>query len=474
MSIRLRITLLYSAILALTLAAFSVLLYVTVSQSTRGFVEDALIEETQRLIDAKEFRIDKIVLPASRFAGPETYVQTLTMNGDVTDRTANLGTVVLPLSSEGLQAVQGGQAWLETVKIENERLLIHSKPVESGGRLIGVVQVARSLAEQDRTLNTLRTILIIAGGAVLLAAFGGGWLLAGAALRPINRITQTAEAIGTDRDFDRRVTYSGPRDELGRLATTFNTMLSELQAAYRQVQQALQSQRRFVADASHELRTPLTTIRGNLALLEREPPISPEDRVAVLADIADECERLIRLVNDLLVLARADAGQSLHTEPVAIRPIVEEVCRQVSLLAPDRTIECHISDGAVANGNRDAIKQVLLILMDNALKYTPADGRISVETAVSNGRVSVSVSDTGPGIDPSVLPHIFERFYRGDYARSGTGTGLGLSIAKVLVEAQHGTLSAESRVAQGSRFTIELARASESAKTEDGNGAQPT
>ena len=154
-------------------------------------------------------------------------------------------------------------------------------------------------------------------------AFGVGWWLAGTALRPIKRITRTAQEIGAAQDFGRRVSYDGPPDEVGRLASTFNTMLSSLQAAYH-------TQRRFVADASHELRTPLTSIRGNLGLLKREPPIAETDRVAVIDDLVSESERLSRLVADLLTLARSDTGRPLRQEPVPLGPLVGDVIRRLA------------------------------------------------------------------------------------------------------------------------------------------------
>ncbi len=459
MSIRLRLTLLYSAILALTLIAFSVALYFTASRVTLGAVEQTLADEAKRLIASKDFQLDHISYRAYRVADPQTYIQTVRADGDVADRTANLGEYVLPLSDKGWQTCKKGEAWTEIAPTENGRLLIYSKPVWAEGQVNGVVQMARSLVEYDQSLENLRNIL--AGGSLVatLTTFGLGWVLAGAALRPINRITQTAQAIGTERDFDRRVNYSGPDDEVGRLTTTFNAMLTELQSAYRQVEQALHAQRRFVADASHELRTPLTTIRGNLGLLEREPAISPEDRLAAINDTVEECDRLIRLINNLLVLARADSGFVLRIEAVDLKPFVDDVCRQTKLLASERTIRCDNAFEAAALADRDALKQVLLILLDNALKYTPPQGTITIATAVTEGQVTIQVRDTGPGIPSSTLPHIFERFYRVETARTSPGAGLGLAIAKELVEAQGGTLSVESQAGRGSQFTVTLPRA---------------
>jgi signal transduction histidine kinase len=457
MSIRLRLTLLYTAILAVTLLGLSVALYVTVSQVTLGAIEDALADDAQRLATSRNFDLAHIDYQAKKFAAPETYIQTLRLDGSVVDRTPNLGEYVLSISERGLRACRDGQPWTEVADTEAGRLLVVSKPVAPYGQpAAGIVQVARSLAEPDQSLATLRNILFAGGAVVTIAVFGVAWVMSGAALRPIHRITDTARAIGDERNFDRRVDYAGPPDEIGRLATTFNAMLTELQAAYRQAEQALQAQRRLAADASHELRTPLTTIRGNLGLLRRDPPIDAVDREAVIHDMIDETNRLIRLVNDLLVLARADAGRPLRSEPVPIQPLVEDICRQAKLLGPGRAIECDNELNSAAIGDRDALKQVLLILLDNALKHTLPGGTIALATSMRKGRVSLSIHDTGPGIAPDALPHIFERFYRSDASRAGAGAGLGLAIAKELIEAQGGTISVESQVGQGSVFTVTL------------------
>lgn len=468
MSIRLRLTLLYSTILAVTLIGLSAALYLTVARTTVTALSERLADQARTLLAAREFRFDRIILPASRFTPSETVVQTRRLDGTLDQRTPNLAdaSIELPLSAAGLQAIHNGEDWSETQAIGGEPWLIYSRLVTIRDQPIGILQLARSLEGQRQLLRTLRNSLVAGGSIVIVVAFGIGWMLAGTALRPINRITQTARLIGAEHDFDRRVDYSGPQDEVGGLATTFNTMLAELQVAYRQVEQALQTQRRFVADASHELRTPLTTIRGNLGLLQRVPPISADDHEAVLADMSDETDRLIRLVNDLLVLARADAGRSWRCEALSIKPIVEDVCRQAKLLDPGRRIDCDAL-AAAGTGNRDALKQVLLILLDNALKWTPPDGSITLSTSVRDGQVAVRVRDTGPGIAPEALPHIFERFYRGDTSRTGAGAGLGLAIAKTLMEAQHGTIAVESTVGHGSVFTISLPAATLPAEAED-------
>ena len=230
-------------------------------------------------------------------------------------------------------------------------------------------------------------------------------------------------------------------------------MLARLQNAYQRVSHALGMQRDFVADVSHELRTPLTTIRGNLALLGRDPPMPDEERAEVLNDLVEESDRLIRLVNDLLILARADTGPSLKQEAISIRAVVTDACRQARQLDPQREI-VEVVEDVTAQGDRDTLKQILLILLDNALKHSP--GSITVTAEAVEGQVQISVRDHGPGISPNALPHVFDRFYRGDVDPSVPGFGLGLPIAKALVEGQGGTITIESQLGNGSTVRVRL------------------
>jgi signal transduction histidine kinase len=480
MSIRLRLTLLYSVILALTLVGFSAALYFAQSQVTFDAITTTLERQAQALANS-ERRMPRRPegqppAPPSSSSSlmnlPGRWTQTRNPEGVVLGRSADLGDTSLPLSDAGLRAVQSEQSWVETAQVQDEPLLIYSQPVMIQGRLMQIVQVAASIEERAQSLATLRMILIVGSTLVILAAFAVGWILAGAALRPIHRITHTAQAIGAERNFSHRVQHVGPNDEVGQLAITFNTMLSELESAYRQVEQALQAQRRFVADASHELRTPLTTVRGNIELLRHEPPIDARERADVLADTKDEVERLIRLVNQLLVLARVDAGRPLRRAPLPIKPLLEDVCRQGKLLAPKRTILAGQGPDVSVLGDRDSLKQVLLILLDNALVHTPPSATVSITAAIIDHQVKISIRDTGPGIPANLLPHIFERFWRGDASRTGGGTGLGLSIARELVQAQEGTLQVTSQIGRGSVFTVTLPQAN--GEPEDAPSSSPS
>jgi signal transduction histidine kinase len=356
--------------------------------------------------------------------------------------------------------VRAGHTWDEIVHLEDERLLVYSSPVQTRDTILGFVQLARSLADRDRSLRALGTALSVGSALITLAAFGIGWVLSGFTLRPIERITQSAREIGAERDLSRRVPYQGPNDEVGQLAATLNDMLGELEDAHQQLENALVLQRSFVADVSHELRTPLTTLHGNLALLGRRPPLPDVEQQDILADLVGESERLIRLVADLLALARAEAGSLLQIEHVPLPGLVEEVCRQARLLDPERTLVCSDLEPQTVLADPGALRQVLLTLLDNAILHGEGAVSVSAHRNPRDSQVSICVHDEGPGIAPEVLARLFERFYRGETDHHKPGLGLGLPIAKALVESQSGTLSVESAEGAGSTFTISLPAAS--------------
>ncbi|HVA24660.1 MAG TPA: HAMP domain-containing sensor histidine kinase, partial [Chloroflexota bacterium] len=214
----------------------------------------------------------------------------------------------------------------------------------------------------------------------------------------------------------------------------------------------------FVADASHELRTPLTTIRGNIGLLARAPSVSTQDRREALEDMSSEAERMSRLVSNLLVLARADAGLHIAKQPVHVEDIMQEVYRQSRVLSNGVALRLDDPQSAEVEGSPDYLKQLLVILMENAIKNTPSGGEVRLADLIENGFVRLTVSDTGKGIPPDALPHIFERFYQADKSRTGGGTGLGLAIAKWIAEEHGGRIEAQSRLGAGSTFTVWLPR----------------
>jgi signal transduction histidine kinase len=289
----------------------------------------------------------------------------------------------------------------------------------------------------------------------LLAAWGGSWVVAGRGLRPLERVAATAAEIGRSRDFSRRLVQPRRADEVAVLARSFNWMLQQLQDAYGQLALALEAQRRFVADASHELRTPLTTIQGSAGLLAYGPELPPDERTAAARDIAGESERMGRLVNQLLTLARADSGVHLELAPLDLQPLVADVARQASKAHPERTILVETGSACML-GDADSMRQLLWVLIDNACRHSRPGEPISIRLWTEPGWARIEVADGGPGIAVEDLDRIFERFVRTDPARSGGGAGLGLAIARWLVAEQRGRILARNNGQGGASFHLDF------------------
>ncbi|MBI2320723.1 MAG: HAMP domain-containing protein [Chloroflexi bacterium] len=313
------------------------------------------------------------------------------------------------------------------------------------------VMATSPLDALDASIERFRLLIVLftlVGAALTLIA---GLLLASGALRPVATLTGTAGTIARSRDFKRRVPVADRRDELGRLALTFNEMLDSLEQAYR-------AQQRFVADASHELRAPLTAMQANVELLERQPDMPPAERQEAVREIGREARRLARLVADLLALARADAGLPIRRQRVELDRMLLEALAEARHLARGQRIEIEHLELALVEGDPDRLKQLFLIVLDNALKYTPPSGTVTLGLRRYDATAEVTVRDTGIGIAPEHLPHVFERFYRADPARARDpgGTGLGLPIARWIVEQHHGEISLSSAPGRGTTAVVRL------------------
>jgi signal transduction histidine kinase len=448
--------LLLGAVVVVVLALSGGAFYLAAAHVSRQAVERSLASDARRLAGSDEF-LQRISNTArSEYARTERYARTcfrivsiihdLTVPGEFQQG--------LPLSPEGLQALKQGKPWSEVTQVADVPVMVYNEPVAVNRRLIGVAQVAQPVAQYEQLLGNLRNAFTLGGGALLVIVLGALWCVVGITLRPLARIVQAVSALAARPDLTCRVEQPHANHEVGRLARTLNAMLSTLQGAHQQLEHNLEAQRHFVADASHELRTPLTTIRGNLGLLRREDSIDPQERQEILHDAIEESERMARLIDELLLVARTDTGRMLRHEPVALAPLIEDVCRKVAVIAPDRHLAHGVGPDVIALGDAEAIKQVLLILLDNAFKFTTPDGHIGVTATLEDRHVLVQVRDDGAGIDAASLPHVFDRFYRAEL--STPGNGLGLSIARRLVEAQGGTISVASRRGFGSVFTILL------------------
>jgi two-component system, OmpR family, sensor kinase len=472
-TVRTRLTLWYTMLLTVFVAGFALVVYVTVDRQLAGELDHAIelraIEVAQDFASAWSAQNPGVDEPlrvptGSALTDQPHFVQVVGRSGNILYSSPNLNRR-LPISNETQEILLDGQVTHDVLTLSNDRrLVLYGTPLMLDDEVFGVVLVAAPLWPLEQMLARLRFMLVVAVlGSVFLAG-GVGWWLASAAMRPVDRITAVAQAIGRSGDLSGRVPEPRRRDELGRLSTAFNELLARLDLA-------MQQQRRFLDDASHELRTPLTTIRASASALLRSgtsptstappaywtpDPVPTDGGTEDVRAIARESERMGRLVTDLLALARADAGQQLACRPLMLDALLVDVYQQARLQAgPVRLTIGDLTQVEVV-GDVDRLKQLLFNLVDNASRYTPPGGTVTLSLVEQDGMAALSVRDTGPGIAPDDLPRIFERFYRADDARSreAGGTGLGLAIRRVIAEAHGGRIEVESTLGQGSTFTV--------------------
>ena len=347
----------------------------------------------------------------------------------------------LPLSPKAREKAFKGLSTFETVEgLSPYPVRVLTLPVVEGGQVVRIMQVGMSL---EVSSNTRRRFLLTMAAVFpigLLLAGGGGWLLARRALRPVDRMAETARRISAEH-LAARLEDTGAKDELSRLAQTLNEMLERLDTSFRQIRQ-------FSADASHELQTPLTILKGEIEVALRQPR-SAEEYQAVLKSALEEIDRVTRLVEGLLLLARADAGVlRMDLRPVDLAQLVEDVYAQAKILADSRGVALFLGamEPLSVQGDYDRLRRVLLNLVDNGIKYTPSGGRVTLSLRRDGDWVSFRVADSGIGLSPEDREKIFERFYRSAEARSRDegGAGLGLCIARSIVEAHGGKIRVES------------------------------
>ncbi|HXM52308.1 MAG TPA: HAMP domain-containing sensor histidine kinase [Candidatus Binatus sp.] len=459
--IRGRIALFGAGVVALAVVTFSSLVYVLVERSLVTQQDTALRargdEVWRQLESPRGFRPSPFTLQFDIEKSSDIFVEITVFNPSQVYSSGRVNNADPILPASLLQSAPSDRGNIVNARAQDGPLMrVYVRQLASPAGSAGYLVVGKSLSGIESQLSGLRLFLVAGGLLTLLAAGAASWWLAGRALRPLDAMANTAEDIGRTQDLSRRLPEGALDDEVGRLQRSFNQMLRQLEDAYHRLQSALVAQRRFVADASHELRTPLTTIRGNVGLLLKRDDITSEDRVAALNDIAGESERMSRMVQDLLTLARADAGYHLEKGPIDLLPIVQEVSRQAQTLEPSRRIE--LLDGVPAPllGNADAIKQLLWILIDNAFKHTHAGGRIQVRLDNGQRAARLVVLDDGPGIPQEDLERVFERFFQSDASRSGEGTGLGLAIARWIAKEHGGQVSAANNPQGGAAFTVVL------------------
>jgi heavy metal sensor kinase len=366
--------------------------------------------------------------------------------------------LILPQAS-AMYPLQG-TPWSGTITAKNgQTVRVYCRPLSVHGSIYAVVQVGESLTSLSTTLRSAVIELLIIGLFVLSLSLVGSYWLAVRSFSPVKKMTSIARRIKAG-DLQERVPVPRTQDELQTLALTFNEMIERLEKSFAR-------QRRFVADASHELRTPVAAIRSMTdVLLARSEAVAPDECLNVLHDVNTEAERLGHLISDLLSLARSDENKvRLEREPVRLDRLMVDVAATRELLAAEKgiTLEVEADEPATVLGDEARLIQVIMNLIDNAITYTNTGGKIVLQTHVKGEHAYLNISDTGVGIAPEHLEHIFERFYRVDSARSRAAgsNGLGLAIVDWVVQAHDGTISVISRVGQGTTFTVQLPLASQ-------------
>jgi heavy metal sensor kinase len=458
-SIGARLTFWYTGILCLTLLVLGSLAYGLLTYSLSRDVDAALHGVAQAIAEQAQKSgrtpvppdLDELFRRFFGFSPANPYFEMLTPWGR--PRSAPLPSPPLPISPQALQSAMHGVPTFETLKGAGPypvRVLI--MPVLTAGQVTNVVQVGISLENMYSTLRRFVLIMAALFPLGLLLAGGGGWLLARRALSPVDHMTRSAQRISGEH-LTERLLETGTGDELDRLARTLNEMLTRLDESFRQVRQ-------FSADASHELQTPLTILKGEIEVALRSGR-TPAEYQEVLTSSLEEIERISRLVEGLLLLARADSGVlRMDHKPVAVHELVAEVAAQMQKMAHEQGVSLRLEKLTPVTlcGDREQLQRLFLNLIDNAIKYTPAGGRLTVSLHADASQALISVTDTGIGLSEAEQAQIFTRFYRAAQARSqsGGGAGLGLCIAQSIAEAHGGKIQVHSSPGQGSTFTVVL------------------
>jgi signal transduction histidine kinase len=457
LSLRLRLILLTGLLTCVTLSLFALVFYLFLQANLLREIDAQLQERAslvmRRLAASGNAEGQAALLtpsPLVEFATPGLYVVLLSAEGQVRAASPHLPGGRLPISPALLAIAHMGQMTINTVEIAaDEEIRLLAAPLLGQTPPADVLLVAESLEPLQRTLAQARTLLLVCGGAALALAVGGTAWLTARTLAPMARLMRTAATVAATGHYHERVPIPRRQDEVGQLATTLNALIAT-------VERTLTQQRHFVADTSHELRSPLTVVLANLNLLHRD--LDAHERALSLQEATAEAQRMRRLVNDLLLLAQADAAQAMAHTPVRLDQLVEESVATAARQVPGHCLWSQVEEPVVIIGDQGRLTQLLRNLLENATHHTPPGTQVEVRLRRSNGVAQITVTDTGPGIPPEHLPQIWHRFYRVDKARSRAsgGTGLGLAIVKYVAEAHGGRVDVVSEVGKGTTFSVTL------------------
>jgi heavy metal sensor kinase len=451
LSIRLRLTVWYFAVLAVVLSLFGLSAYLVMRDSIHRTIDEELrarMEGARRLVERTARYgtedLQRELREHSALSGG-ALLQVSDQQGNWLYRSTSMSDYEIPISG-------GNFTGPFTFESKNEPLRMLNAEMKVGTESY-LVQVAAPLDDFYGALHRFGMLLLVSIPIFLLVAAAGGYWMSRRALVPVDQITNTARSISV-QNLSSRLVVPQTRDELQRLSETLNSMLGRLETAFKKITQ-------FTADASHELRTPVAVMRTRAELSLRKARSADEYRETV-TQLHAELEKTSALIEKLMFLARADCGaEALQSGPLNLSEIVREVCNQGSALAEGKQVAFReqLPDWPVwINGDPSSLRRLFLILIDNAVKYTPTNGRVEVCLEEGDGVAVGEVRDTGIGIAPEDLPSVFERFYRADKARSreSGGVGLGLSIGRWIAEAHQGTIEVQSSQGRGSIFRVRL------------------
>jgi two-component system, OmpR family, sensor histidine kinase MprB len=450
MSFRRRIALLAGGAVAVAILLASVAAYLAIDRELRAQVDDNLRTRADQYAEISRRSQGRFPpsdltrdIPRPSHGNLLILTQLVNVNGTIlpTD-----GSAPFPVDQRVRDVAAGRRgAYNQTVRVDSEQVRMRVAPLANGY----AVQVGRSLSEVYATLDRIRLILLlVACGGIAVAALLGR-VVAGRAIEPLSRLTRTAEQVAETRDLARRIDAGGT-DEIGRLATRFNQMLEALETTMGALAASMRSQRRLVADASHELRTPVTSLRTNLEILQANPALAPARRAELIDNAQAQTEELTALMNDLIELARGDGPTDEH-QPVRLDELVEDALERATRHAPNQHFDADLEDTTVL-GPPSRLARAINNLLDNAVAWNAPGAPINV--TLRDGELSVH--DHGPGLDPSELEHVFDRFFRGARSRRRSGSGLGLAIVRQVVETCGGTVEARNAPGGGAMLTIRL------------------
>lgn len=452
-SLRFRFALWVGGFLLAALIIFGIYVYASMSRNLNAAVDDALRLSATQVMGMLNVDNGRIIL-ADNLPENNTEMEALRARG-FTVRFLDANGVLLggfganwdtPLPSIRLSV----QAVFSTTTANDGQpsSRVYTLPVIDNNQRVGYVQTSQNLDFVQQTLERLQLSLFLGIPLLTLFAALGGYFLAGRALKPVDEITDTARRISAE-DLSARLNLPDHGDELGRLASTFDDMLARLADSFRR-------ERQFASDASHELRTPLAAMQTIIGVMRSQKRTAREYEQA-LDDLGEETNRLRVLTDDLLLLARGERPLQLTNERVDLSVLLEDVVESLTPLAEAQglALECGFQPNLTVSSDRDGLIRLFVNLVDNAIKFTEA-GSVMVSAKVDGKNICIAIKDTGLGIKPEHLPHIFDRFYRADASRTQTGAGLGLAIALQIARAHKGDITVTSKIGVGTTFSVTL------------------